>query len=214
MAERNPGGRPPKLDAIVNTRAVLDDDGHPTGDRAPVTLIEQITNDLRAGMPVHRAAKRAGITSETFYSWEKSAGRARTMVASGQVAASRLKAYDRKCIEFSDRVNDAELEWELRQNVELERVARGGIVQTSTVVKVDANGVELERRTTTSTTLPDPHVLLARLKLRFPKSYSDRVVVAGDTESGAIPIEVRAASLADAAARFHDVDDESTGAEG
>lgn len=201
-----PGGRPPKLDLIVDRVPVIDPESkQPTGDLRGVTMIEKLTGDLRVGMPVHRAAKRAGITSETFYQWEKSAGRARTVLANDPDA--EISDYDRLCIVFSDAVDQAELEWEARQNTELERLARGGIEQVETVVKVQrdpATGqeTELERRTKTTRTLPDANVLLTRLKLRFPKEYAERHVLAGDSESGAIPVEIRVAALADAAQRF------------
>jgi hypothetical protein len=196
-----PGGRPPKLELVVDRVPVIDPETkQPTGDMRPVTMIEKLTGDLRVGMPVHRAAKRAGITSETFYQWEKSAGRARTVLASNDDA--EISDYDRLCIAFSDAVDQAELEWEARQNTELERLARGGIEQIETVVKVDTAGQEIERRTKTTRTLPDANVLLTRLKLRFPKEYAERHVLAGDTESGAIPVEVRVAALAEAAQRF------------
>lgn len=195
------GGRPPKLSVVVDRVPVLNADGEPTGELRDVTMIEHLATDLGVGMPVHRAAKRAGITSETFYQWEKAAGRARTRLANG-VEHDDLTDYDRLCIEFSDRVNAAELAWEARQNAELERLGRGGIPTLTVREKVDGQGNVIERTETRSTTLPDAQVLLSRLRLRFPKDYSDRLVIAGEGEGGAIPVEVRAAALASAAERF------------
>lgn len=196
-------GRPPKLDLVIRHRDVYDTTVDPprvTG-REPVTVIDSIVGDLRAGMPAHRAAKRAGISSDTFYEWEKVAGRAR---AKQQRPGAKLTAYDVGCLEFSDRVNQAELEWELATNIELERISRGGIV-TETVVEVRDNaGTLVSRKVTTGATLPDARTLLTRLKLRLPDVYRERIDVGGDGEGGAIPVELRARSLAEALRDFQD----------
>lgn len=193
-----PGGRPPKGSDVITHRPVVDPDTHqPTGETVPVTRIDQICDDLAIGMPAHRAAQRAGIAVATFYLWEKTAGRARATRASG----GKLTADEKRCLEFLDRVMDAELRWEARQNATLEQISRGGILQETVVEKVDDKG-KVTRTVTSSATLPDARTTLTRLRQRFPKNYQDRVVIEGTGEDGAIPVEHRVQSLADALAQF------------
>lgn len=207
-----PGGRPPKAKDIIGRRPLLDDNGHDTGKTTPIRRIDQICDDLAIGMPIRRACKRAGIAEATFYLWEKTAGRALATLHNPDGNGTKdLTDDEKRCVEFLERVTAAELEWESRSNAALERLAAGGIIQVTETVKVQvikgADGEtereeEIERTTRTTETLPDARVLMGRLKVRFPADYQERVIVAGTGEDGAIPVEHRVQSLADALAQF------------
>lgn len=191
-------GRPSKINDVVATRPVLDGDGNPTGETVEITVADQIVADVRTGMYADRAARRAGITTRTFYEWEKIGRETQRRLDAGEITPSKLRAYERRCLDFSLAIEQAEVEWETRANADLERIARGGILQRETIVKVDAEGREIERRTKEATTLPDAAVIMKRLALRFPDRYTSRVQVEGTGEGGEIPVDVRIRNLGDA----------------
>lgn len=191
-------GRPSKINDVVATRPVLDAEGNPTGETTEITVADQIVADVRTGMYADRAARRAGITTRTFYEWEKIGRETQRRLDAGEITASKLRAYERRCLDFSLAIEQAEVEWETRANADLERIARGGIPQRETIVKVGTDGQEIERRTKESHTLPDAAVIMKRLALRFPDRYTARVQVEGTGEGGEIPVDVRIRNLGDA----------------
>lgn len=191
-------GRPSKINDVVAERPVLDENGDPTGDVVEITVADQIVADVRAGLYAERAARRAGIHTSTFYEWEKVGRESRRRIEAGQTTLSQLRVYERRCLDFSEAVAQAEAEWEARANVDLERLARGQIAVVETTEKVDADGRVLERRTKTSHTLPDAAVLRWRLERRFPDRYGHRTLVEGTGDDGAIPVELRAKQLGEA----------------
>lgn len=190
-------GRPSKINDVIATRTDPE-----TGTTIEITVAEQIIGDVRTGMYAERAARRAGIATSTFYEWEKIGRETRRRLDSGEVTLSSLRVRERRCLDFSEAVEVAEVEWETRKNADLERLARGGVEQIETIVKVergeDGTEREIERRTKRSTTLPDKDVIRWQLRHRLPAIYTDRVTVEGTGEGGAIDVDVRVRNLGDA----------------
>jgi hypothetical protein len=195
-------GRPTKINDIVQTRPILDETGEPTGDVQEITVADQIIGDVRVGLYAERAARRAGIATSTFYDWEKLGRETRRRLERGEVNLSDLRVKERRCLEFSEAVDRAEVEFETRAQADLERLARGQIAIVETTTKVNDKGETVETRTKRSHTLPDPAVIQWRLERRFPEIYGRRTKIEGTGEDGSIPVEVRAANLG-AALRSH-----------
>lgn len=189
-------GRPSKITSSIERR-------QPDGTTQTLTVGEAIEADCRTlGMRAERAAARAGINKDTFHEWEKVAGRAREALARGD----RVDAHARRCLDFSDRIFAAEVDWQARMEAAAEQLARGGVLQetTTNVVKVNEAGEEVERSTRTQTahTLPDGQMIRWRLERRLPAEFREHVLVEGAGEGGAIPVEVRAAALGEALAAY------------
>lgn len=191
-------GRPSKINDVIAERPVVDENGDPTGDIVEITVADQIISDVRAGLYAERAARRAGIATSTFYDWEKRGREARRQIDAGQTTLSQLRVNERRCLEFSEAVEQAEAEWEARANVDLERLSRGGVAIVETTVKVGPDGNVLEERTKTSHTLPDAATIEWRLERRFPDRYGRRTKIEGTGEGGAVPVELRAKQLGEA----------------
>lgn len=202
-------GRPPKLDEIIGTKLVKRDPGtdNERVESVPVTRIEQIVGDIRVGLNAERAAARAGIHRDTQKDWEHTASAARAALAQGLKTIDDLTEKESSCLDFSDALHDAEIEWELQANMLLQGLAQGGQVLEIVTTKRSADGKETTT-TRRETTLPDRDVLKWRLRHRFPERYTERVLVEGTGDDGAIPIAVRAASLAETLAQLALQDDE------
>lgn len=195
-----PGGRPPKIADVIARREIRDPSTQEIIGYREITRADQIIEDLHRGLYLERAAKRADVDKTTVYEWQQVATRAQA--AKLHDPKYRLSAHERRCIEFSHAVEVAEIEWEAAQNTALERLSRGEIEQVVTTIKVDAEG-KTETTTKTSLTLPDAETIKWRLIRRFPHLYNPPKVIAGiDDEGKAVPLEVRVASLAEAARRF------------
>lgn len=196
-------GRPPKLDEIIGSKLVKRDAGTPNErvESVPITRLEQIVGDIRVGLNAERAARRAGIHRDTLNDWERTAASARTALAQGTKDESHLTKKETLALDFSDALHDAEIEWELQANMLLQSLGQGGMPVVTTTVKRDAEG-QTVTTTKTEHTLPDRDVLKWRLRHRFPDRYTERVIVEGTGDEGVIPIEVRAASLAESIAKL------------
>lgn len=191
-------GRPSDINKIIGHRDV-------NGTQVPVTVAEQIIAAIRAGNYIEGAAAAAGITKQTVYEWRHVA--ARTRIAGTPDAD--LTDHQRRCITFSDAVDEAEGIWEVNANRTLERIARGGIEQEVVTVKTDHRGNVVERTTRTTSTLPDARVIEWRLKRRFRDRYAERVEVTGadgDPLGVELSMDERAASLVELAARVRGAD--------
>lgn len=163
-----PAGRPSKIDQVIGRDA----------SGAPVTASERIIQALRAGNFVEEAAAAAGVNKTTIYEWLLLGARAANDVAEGRLKRSKLTKYQRRLIEFSNAVAQADGEWVVGTNASLERLGRGGIEQvtvreTVTLLR-DADGnltgeEEVTRVTTTSRSMPNSAVLMWRLARRSAK---------------------------------------------
>lgn len=188
-------GRPTVIDAplTVYTADTLE----------PLTVVtaDKIVSALRVGTPEEGAAASVGITLATLRAWKTEGARIlRRMTQQGQ-NRSDLSHRERRLADFSSKVLLAEGEWEAKSNGLLDRIAEGGLQVVTVTEKVNADGEVTERSQRTETLGPNPGVLMARLKMRFPGRYSERVEVTG-AEGEPITIELRARQIADAARAF------------
>lgn len=187
---RSPG-RPSKIDAVI---------GHDQAGQ-PITASDRIIQALRAGNYVETAAMSVGISKMSVYEWLKVGGQAAMKINAPGGNLSKLSQHERKCLAFSDAVREAEAAWEVDSNARLQQLAIGGVTTKTVTEKVDADGKLLERTVKTETHAPSAQVLEWRLTRRFPNRYSQRVEVSGPGGE-AVPVEVRARSLADALRDF------------
>lgn len=157
-----PGGRPSNIDTIIGR----DDNGR------DVTVADRIVQLLRTGAYFEQACAVAGVHKETAYGWLRIAGRLR-IVHRGDLPAE-LGDHDRRCVEFSDAVLEAEATWEVVALGQLERLGRGGIDEEVTTEEHDDAGKLTKKVTRKSVTLPDARVLMWRLERRFPSRYGRR----------------------------------------
>lgn len=160
----------------------------------PITVGDRIINALRAGAYFEQACAAAGVGKETAYGWLRLAGQVRIRTA-GDPDLARLTDHERQCFRFSDAVLEAEGQWEIGALATLEQLARGGIEQLKTVVKVDVTGNVLETTRETKHTLPSAAVLMWRLERKHPERYGRRPE--GDSGSGerSLSIDDRAVAL-------------------
>lgn len=167
-------GRPSNLTTVIGY----------TEEGDPITVGNRIVNALRAGAYFEQACSAAAVHKETAYGWLRIAGKARIR-ARGDLDSidDTLTDHERACLTFSDSVAEAESSWEVGALALLERLARGGIAQVKTVVKVDTKGKVLETTTTTEHSLPSAQVLEWRLERRFPQRYGRRISIEDDRES-------------------------------
>lgn len=186
-------GRPPKHDDIIGQRPVIDPATKQPipGRTEQITRTQQIVGDIRVGLNAERAAKRAGLSRETLHAWEQIACEVRARLANAPEGGT-VDITDRESdlLSFSDALHAAELEWQTQMELVLQGAAQGGteVVERLEVKKGDRI---VETRTTTKTLPPDLATVRWRLKHRFPDQYSERVIVTGEGDDGAIPVEVR-----------------------
>lgn len=174
MVPHMPGGRPSLIDKIIG----YTDDKPPK----PITVADVIVSALRAGSYFEPACNAAGITSETGWSWRRTAGQIKIRAGGEPITTLNPPPtpFELRCVAFADAVAEGESAWEVNALATLERCARGGLPMGRTVEKRDAQGNLTEMVTTTEFSLPDVRVLMWRLERRFPKRYGRRVEVTGE----------------------------------
>lgn len=178
-----PGGRPSNIDKIVGYRDV-------EGEPFPVTAFERIVAALRIGTFLEPASAAAGCDKHTVYGWLRTGARCIAKAAAAGLDLDDqtlgLTTHERRCVEFSTAVLEADASWDVQANTTLDRLARGGLRTTKTTVKQERrevidvdnpNGppaieyVEIERTVTTEELAPNASVLMWRLTRRFPNRY-------------------------------------------
>lgn len=185
-----PGGRPSPIDTVI---AYVDRDGQ----RHPITVAERIINGLLSGNYFEHATASAGITKETGYEWLRTAGRALIRAKGQDLDTADLTPHERRCVEFSDAVANAEAQWVVQANATLELLGRGGAEETTTTEKYDMTGQEpklLERTVKTVKVPPNAQVIEWRLTRRFPSLYGNRLDLTLPP-GGALTSEERASEL-------------------
>ena len=140
-----PGGRPPKIDSIVDT--------WPQGSaRAgePMTAGDKVIERVRQlWAPWESAAVSADISRNTLLNWRKAGAAARSKMARGENATRNERRY----AEFLGALEKAEEEAHLRVLGMVVREASGGYPIVKTVEKM-VNGKVVEKTTTTETARP------------------------------------------------------------
>lgn len=163
-----PGGRPTKIDQVLDTRG-----------GQPVTVADTIVSAVRAGNYIETAAALAGITKPTLYDWLNTGSNA-------AMKGGKLTAQERRCMEFSNAVGRAMAESEAEDVAGLAALARG-VTRVERIV-VDAEGNELSRTTVAERTPPNDKVLMWRLERRFGERWGRNRIEVSGPEGG--PMEV------------------------
>lgn len=140
------------------------------------TTADAIVDRLRAGAYFEHACASVGVHKDTAYGWLKTAAQTRTAILEGTTTRTKLTAHQQRCLSFSDAVDEAQAAWVVRQEAELERIARGGHTIQVITEKVDGRGKVIERTTRTEVTAPDPRVIQWRLERKHPDLYGRRTV--------------------------------------
>lgn len=179
-------------------------------DPKGVLLTEKIIERVRAGAYFENATASVGISRITANNWLRQGAELRNLLGledgllpNGQPAvAANLTKYDLACVAFSEAIDQSRAEWVVGQELELGRIARGGLTKTKTktVTRRDAHGNVLEtvESTEVETLPPDPSVIEWRLERTCPEQYGRRqtIAVGGDPNNDQ-PVELRVASIID-----------------
>jgi hypothetical protein len=172
-----PGGRPTSITKVVHHRERRDPDTQQVVERIPVTAGERIVELIRAGNYVETAAAAANVSKESVYAWLRTAADAHGK----QHRGDRLTAQDRRCMAFSDAVDEAQAASEAEDVARLQQLGRGRTV-TTTTTKYDANGNVLETTSSTKELGPDPDVLTWRLERRFRARWGRQLQLDGELD--------------------------------
>lgn len=192
-----PGGRPSKINTVVLTRTTDD------GTTIEVTAGERIVQALRMGNYVETAAALAGVDKATVYEWLKVGAQATDKHQRQGIALAKLTTHERRCMEFSHAVAEAQALSEADDVATTAELAQGGRQHTTTTTKRDAEGKVLEHTTRVETLQPNPAVLTWRLERRFPERWGRRRIEVSGPDGEAIPIEARVVGIVAAARAFH-----------
>lgn len=184
-----PGGRPPKLDAVVE---------HKNGQ--PVTAAEKVLELTKTvWAPSYIVAAHAGIDADTLLAWRKKGGLARAKAARRE----RLSPNERRYAEFLGALEKAEAEAVSLRLGLIQREGQGGYPVTTTTEKtrqvlVKGEVVTLTERTTVTTTARGQWQAEAwQLERRRPAEFGRRVELTGAGGEPLIPREERADALAE-----------------
>lgn len=193
-----PGGRPSKIDTVVLTRTTED------GTTVKVTAGERIIQCLRMGSYMETAAATAGVDKTTVYEWLKVGATATDKVHRQGIPASKLTAHERKCMEFSHAVDEAQALAEMDDLATLAELAAGGAEHVTTTTKRDSNGNVVEHTTKVERLAPNAAVLTWRLERRHPERWGRRRIEVTGPDGEAVPVDVRVAGIVAAARAWAD----------
>lgn len=185
-----PGGRPPALDKIVHVR--------PNGQQ--VTAAEQVLERIRLGLDYTESADTSAISRVTLHHWRVAGAQARAKAAAG----GKLTKTDRQYAEFLNALERAHAEAHLERLAVIQRATQPFTVTkvvTRTAVQPDGTERVVERTTTTEQKAGQWTAAAWWLERRMPERYARRVEVSGP-EGGPIPVEQRAAAVADSLRTF------------
>lgn len=170
-------GRPTKIDQPLDYGA------------GTTTVSERILGMLRQGNYLETAAAAAGVHKDTVYEWLKIGAAAATKLHRHE----KLTAHERRCWDFADAVGRAQSQAEVDDVVALDGLAQGRVRQV-TVVKVNAEGVELERSERVELDGPDASVLQWRLERRFPDRWGRKRLELTGADGGPIGVDLGASA--------------------
>ncbi len=185
-------GRPTRINEVIGHRDTEQ-------GRTPITVADRIIEALNAGNYVEAAAAMAGVHKSSVYEWLSVGANATSALLAGAKTRRELTAHEKRCIDFSDAVEEAQHLADATDMTRLAALASGGqqVTETTEVAAVDAQGVVrvTERKTTTRTTLPDRAALTWRLERRNPEKYGRRTVELSGPDGGPIPVSVEKAGV-------------------
>lgn len=127
--------------------------------------LDDVTKWLSNGLPVSASIANAGIPTSTYHDWLRQAKVVRARVAANP--STVLTDDDLALLQFSAGVARAIAEGESRLALLLLKIAEGGVTQTRTRTKYDANGTMLERSVETWQTLPSERAIMFMLANRY-----------------------------------------------
>jgi len=168
---------------------------------------EKIVSAIRGGSYIETAAAYAGIVKSTLYAWLKAGERERERITKlrEQYSEEAIDQYripeKQACLEFSNAVETALAEAELRDLQIVNRAAKGGAEVTEITVKieqyVDKDGYlherEVERTERTKVALPTWQAAAWKLERRNQDRWGrKRVELTGADGS---PLEVGASNV-------------------
>jgi hypothetical protein len=195
----NTRGRPTSLDQPYDERR---------------TNADRIIELMATGASAEACAGSVGINRSTLHDWLKIGARTRTAIHAGKLSHPNdpdgeqplPDTHSLRCMQFSNDVEKARTEWLIRQEALLEAAGRPS-ERTIETVQLDPAGNELARTRKTERVAPDMATVRWRLE-RHPISrdaYGARQAIELSGPQGeAIPVEVRAGSLADKIAELRD----------
>jgi hypothetical protein len=207
------GGRPPKLGTIVLVR-----DDPETGRPTRITAAQRIIEVLRIGEYVETAAAIAGVDKTTIYEWLRIGAAATDMVHRQGKRPAELTSHQRRCMEFSHAVDEAQALARTDDVAALAELGQGGRQIVTTTTKRDAEGKVLEHVTRTETAQPNAAVLMWRLERRHPggketPGWGRKPLEISGPDGEPIPVEVRAQSITAALREFQRQPIEATATE-
>jgi len=190
-----PAGRPSPIDKVIGKKP----------DGTPITVAERMVNLVRLGNFVEHASAACGISKETHYEWVRVAARV-NLAWNGDPDLTKITPHERRCVEYSDAVDQAQGEYFAADMRKLHEIGQGGIVRSRVVEKyaVEKNEqgeevqVLLERTVTEDETLPNAAVIMWRLTRRAPKFFGNRLAIAHeDDDPGKLDERSELTALAD-----------------
>jgi transposase-like protein len=131
-------GRPTKINDVVGLRPVLDAEGQPTDATEPMTVADKIVEHLERGSYMEQAAAAAGINKTTLYDWLRGGAHAISKHSQG----SRLRAEERRLMDFSHAVEVAQAIAEVNGLARIDALANG----PDAAVALRAEQWRMERR--------------------------------------------------------------------
>jgi hypothetical protein len=185
-------GRPTAMDRNVQVT-------RPDGRTVTVPVADVIIERTRLGAPRRAAALSAGIAMGTLFACVAIA--AQPDADPAELSADLLTDHDRACIEFAERLDRADGEFQVAALGRIQQAANGGLASTKTTSQVRTNAQgQVEQVDTTVTEVVGP-VWQANawlLERRWPREYgrSDELRVTGqDGEGGESPAAVLARNV-------------------
>lgn len=199
---RPKAGRPSALEDEIDVPTA-------NGTMIRVTVEDRIVELMRTGAHVDTAAASIGVMRNVLHDWLRIGARSRRELT--RFPDATLSPHQTRCVRFSIAVDQAQAEWLLRQEALLEAAGRTR-KRVVTTQKADATGQIVETSTRTEDEGPDMATVRWRLE-RHPASretYGVTRVEHTGPDGEAIPVELRAQSLAEKIAAIRNPEPEDT----
>lgn len=167
-------------------------------DGKPVTALERVVQLMEIGNYLEPALRQVGINKSSAYRWFEMAARAEAATTAAKEAGTtyKLSPDERAAIEWRAAVWDAEARGQSHLLAILEQESRGGL-EVKTVTEKTLPDGSVERTERIEYTRPNVAAITWRLERRHPELWGRRRIELSGPDGGAIPVEGRAAALAD-----------------